>query len=173
MSDQGTGQQQPQGFSQLVVEVITSQGFLGSVVFLVALAGVAWLIKGVFDHNAGLGLPILALSSILLLLGALLVFTTLIHLINLSDPKSALGLPEGSVRALLALALLGLFAIMASSVLVGSPPHEVKGVLASDIDAVLKANSNEPDIFWIPEKKTAPVGPPDIYGDVRFGDSCR
>jgi hypothetical protein len=60
-----------------------------------------------------MGLPLLALSSVLLLLAALLVFTTLIHLIGLSDSKSALGLPEGSVRALLALALLGLFAVMA------------------------------------------------------------
>ena len=77
---------------------------------------------------AYLGLPFLALASVLLLLGALLVFTTLIHLIGLSDPKSALGLPEGSVRALLALALLGLFAIMASSVLTTgqtNPPTQV------------------------------------------------
>jgi hypothetical protein len=66
-----------------------------------------------------MGLPLLALSSVLLLLAALLVFTTLIHLIGLSDSKSALGLPEGSVRALLALALLGLFSVMASSVLPG------------------------------------------------------
>ena len=54
-----SGQQQPQGFSQLVVEVITlSQGFLGSVVVFSQdlFAGVALLIKGVFDHNAGLGL---------------------------------------------------------------------------------------------------------------------
>jgi hypothetical protein len=69
-------------------------------------------------------LPVLALLSILLLLGALLIFTTLIHTIGLSDPKSALGLPDRSVRALLALALLGLFAILAASVLT-NPPTQV------------------------------------------------
>jgi hypothetical protein len=131
------------------------------------------LIKGIFDHSPVLSLPILALISILLLLGALLVFTTLIHLIDLSDAKSALGLPEGSVRALLALALLGLFAIMASSVLVASPPREVKGLQLGDIDAVLKANPNDHDIFWVPETQapgqaqtfTAVLGSPSHVDD--------
>jgi hypothetical protein len=49
------------------------------------------------------------------------------------------------------LALLGLFAIMASSVLVASPPREVKGLQLGDIDGVLKANPNDHDIFWVPE----------------------
>lgn len=151
MSNVGHGQEQRKTFLQTLSESITGQGLVGSIVFLVALGGVAWLIKGIFDHSAALSLPILALISILLLLGALLVFTTLIHLINLSDAKSALGLPEGSVRALLALALLGLFAIMASSVLVASPPREVKGLQLGDIDGVLKANPNDHDIFWVPE----------------------
>ena len=57
-----------------------------------------------------------------------------------------------------ALALLGLFAIMASSVLVASPPREVKGVLGTDIPTVLKANPNERDIFWVLEA-TAPGAP--------------
>jgi hypothetical protein len=87
----------------------------------------------------------------MLLLGSLLVFTTLVHLIDLSDPKSALGLPDGSVRALLALALLGLFAIMASSVLVNPPAHQLKGIPESEIN-VLAQYSNEPDIYWIPDK---------------------
>jgi hypothetical protein len=90
-------------------------------------------------------------------LGSAAHFYHLIHLIDLSDTKSALGLPDGSVRALLALALLGLFAILASSVLVGSPPREVKGVLAGDIDAVKKANPDEHDIFWTPEKRADPA----------------
>jgi hypothetical protein len=152
-------QEEQKSLSQRLREFVTPEGFVGTIVFIVALGGVAWLLKGIFDRSAELSLPILALISILLLLGALLVFTTLIHLINLSNVNSALGLPDGSVRALLALALLGLFAIMASSVLVGSPPNQVKGVLASDIDAVLKANPNEQHIFWVPEKKTAPADP--------------
>jgi uncharacterized protein (UPF0333 family) len=153
MTNGDQGREQRKTFVQTLSESITGQGLVGSIVFLVALGGVAWLIQGVFHNSNNLSLPVLALSSVLLMLGALLVFTTLIHLIDLSDAKSALGLPEGSVRALLALALVGLFAIMASSVLIGSPPREVKGVLAADIDVVLKANPNEHDIFWVPETK--------------------
>ena len=57
----------------------------------------------------------LALSAILVLLGALLVFTTLLNIVGLSDKTQALGLPEGSVRAIMALSLVGLFAVLAAS----------------------------------------------------------
>jgi NADH:ubiquinone oxidoreductase subunit 6 (subunit J) len=109
--------------------LLSGSTFVGLLIFsgsLFAIGVLLWVV--VKQLSAGMGLPFLALASVLLLLGALLVFTTLIHLIGLSDPKSALGLPEGSVRALLALALLGLFAIMASSVLTTSqtnPPTQV------------------------------------------------
>jgi len=139
---------------------LKSPTFIGLLVFVGALFGVGLLIKSVLERlSAGWGLPILALSSVLLLLGALLVFTTLIHMVGLSDPKSALGLPEGSVRALLALALLGLFAIMASSVLVGTQQREVKGVKLDEISVVEKLNPDAHDIFWKPE--------PEIVGQPR------
>jgi hypothetical protein len=106
--------------SQRFWDVISSSTFVGLLVFLGSLIGIGVLTWVVVTRlNTGFGLPVLALSSVLLLLAAPLVFTTLIHLIGLSDPKSAVGLPEGSSRALLALALLGLFAVMASSVLPG------------------------------------------------------
>ena len=106
--------------SQRIWDVISSPTFVGLLVFSFSLIGIGILIWVVVTKlSTGMGLPLLALSSVLLLLAALLVFTTLIHLIGLSDLKSALGLPEGSVRALLALALLGLFSVMASSVLPG------------------------------------------------------
>ena len=131
MSVPGNDHSPPQPtISQRFWDVISSSTFVGLLVFLGSLTGIGiltWVV--VTKLNTGFGLPVLALSSVLLLLAALLVFTTLIHLIGLSDPKSALGLPEGSVRALLALALLGLFAVMASSVLPGpnasgQPPDE-------------------------------------------------
>jgi hypothetical protein len=109
-----------QSISQRLWDVISSPTFVGLLVFSFSLIGIGILIWVVVTKlGTGMGLPLLALSSVLLLLAALLVFTTLIHLIGLSDPKSALGLPEGSVRAFLALALLGLFSVMASSVLPG------------------------------------------------------
>jgi hypothetical protein len=121
MSNTGNDQKNTQPtISQRVWDVISSPTFVGLLVFSFSLIGIGILIWVVVTKlGTGMGLPLLALSSVLLLLAALLVFTTLIHLIGLSDSKSALGLPEGSVRAFLALALLGLFSVMASSVLPG------------------------------------------------------
>jgi len=68
--------------------------------------------------HADFGLPTLALGGVLVLLAALLCFSTLMNVVGLSDKTQALGLPEGSVRAIIALALVGLFAILASSFLV-------------------------------------------------------
>jgi len=145
-------EQRKKSFRERLGEYVTPQGLVGSLVFVAALGGVAWLIYAVFHHlSAGWGLPILALSSVLLLLGALLVFTTLIHLINLSDPKSALGLPDGSVRALLALALLGLFAILASEVLVTPPSYQLNHIPAESLSAMISA---APDLTWAPEQNS-------------------
>jgi hypothetical protein len=132
MSNTGNNQNITQpNMSQRFWDLISSPTFVGLLVFLGSLIGIGILIWVVVTNlSTGLGLPLLALLSVLLLLAALLVFTTLIHLIGLSDPKSALGLPEGSVRALLALALLGLFSVMASSVLpgpTGSGPAATSG----------------------------------------------
>lgn len=76
----------------------------------------------------------LALSSVLLLLGTLLIFGMAVNAAGLSDKTQALGLPEGSVRAILALALVGLFAIMASSVLQGTESHQRKDLTLAEVN---------------------------------------
>ena len=64
---------------------------------------VAFLIGAVvFTFQAKFGLPTLALGGVLVLLAALLIFTTLMNVVGLSDKTQALGLPEGSVRAIIA-----------------------------------------------------------------------
>src|SRR5262249_7682469 len=105
---------------------ITSGTVVGTLILIGAVGSVGWVVYLVVQTGAAVGLPVLALLSIILLLGALLIFTTLINAIGLSDKNSALGLPDGSVRAILALALLGLFAILASSVLAGHPKADVE-----------------------------------------------
>jgi hypothetical protein len=112
----GSGKDRP-GKGERFVDLITRPGFTSLLVFVGAVLSVGWVVYLVVKDSGTIGLPALALLSIILLLGALLIFTTLISAIGLSDKNSALGLPDGSVRAILALALLGLFAILASSVL--------------------------------------------------------
>lgn len=67
-------------------------------------------------HNSDtLSLAAFAFGGIVVLLGTLLIFTTFVNTIGLSDKAMALGLPEGSVRAIIALSLVGLFSILTAS----------------------------------------------------------
>ena len=79
-------------------------------------------------------LAALALAGIVILLAALLVFTSLMSVAGLSDKTQALGLPDGSVRAIIAISLVGMFAILAASVLQPQPLHEVSRVGLSEAD---------------------------------------
>jgi hypothetical protein len=89
-------------------------GAIGAGLVLVFLPCVA-LYFGVDKISAspGIGLPILAIFGIMILFGALALVSTLFQRLGLSDPKEALALPNGSIRATIALALIVLFAIIA------------------------------------------------------------
>ncbi len=75
---------------------------------LFALA--AWL------HGYGFGnevsLPLLAIAGVVALIGALALVAIGFALMSMSDKTQALGLPSGSVRAVIALSLVVLFAIL-------------------------------------------------------------
>jgi hypothetical protein len=73
----------------------------------------ALVISGDANDSKSLLLPVLAISSVCLLLAALSVVSVAFNAFGLSDPKQALGLPEGSVRAVIAISLVVLFTIMA------------------------------------------------------------
>lgn len=64
-------------------------------------------------HPPTVGLPILAIFGILVLFGTLALVATLFSRLGMSDRRQALGLPEGSIRAVIALSLIVLFAIIA------------------------------------------------------------
>jgi hypothetical protein len=63
------------------------------------------------DPGMQVQLPLLAIVGIMALLAALAVVSVAFSLAGLSDRTQALGLPEGSVRAVIALSLIVLFAI--------------------------------------------------------------
>ncbi|MDM0072845.1 hypothetical protein QTH90_00505 [Variovorax sp. J2P1-59] len=89
-------------------------GAFGAGAVLVVLPCVALYfgIDKISAHPA-VGLPILAIFGIMILFGALALISTLFARLNLQDRTQALGLPEGSIRAAIALALIVLFAIIA------------------------------------------------------------
>ncbi len=142
---------------------------VGVLVFLIALCGLGYLIFAIL-HGSNLSLTTLALMGILALLGSLLVFTTVLHAVGLSNDQQALGLPDGSVRALLALALLGLFAILAAAVLAGPSPHTLQGLTAEQVAEFVKTNPEHLDVTTVqlanqPTTYTVRVYPPAEYDD--------
>ena len=62
--------------------------------------------------NPSHALPLLAISGVMALLAILAVVSATFSAIGLSKPEFALGLPEGSVRAVIALGLLVIFVTM-------------------------------------------------------------
>lgn len=108
----------------------------GAALFLLVLLwGTVWPFKSTF------GLSALALGSMVVLLWALVIFSALMNIVGLSDKTQALGLPEGSIRAIIALALVGLFAVLASTVLNGHGVVLKADALEKDIVAIRSSNA--------------------------------
>lgn len=86
----------------------------GAGLVLVALPTVALAI-GVeqFSRHPTVGLALLAIFGIMILFGAMALTASLYATLNLSNRSEALGLPAGSVRAVIALSLVVLFATLA------------------------------------------------------------
>jgi hypothetical protein len=92
--------------------VVISSGILLVLSLLAILAILAalyrWLAdKGIFYPD--FALPMLLLAGIVLFFGAIAVLVNVYRSVRLNDPGHALGLPEGSVRAIIALILIFLF----------------------------------------------------------------
>ena len=78
---------------------------LVAVIFLAAVFGLV-MFADREKLDDGLLLPLVAISGVVILLGTLALVAVVFGFLSLDDPKQALGLPEGSIRAVIALALL-------------------------------------------------------------------
>jgi hypothetical protein len=105
-SEKGKG-----GITRIILTLLVMGG--GVLVLTVGAAvGGLWLLKlaGV-DKEAAVRLPVLLILSVMGLLLAIAVLVAAFKSFELADRTQALGLPEGSVRAMIALMLILLFAI--------------------------------------------------------------
>jgi TRAP-type C4-dicarboxylate transport system permease small subunit len=119
-------------------------GALGAGTVLVLVPCVA-LYFGVarIGESPTVGLPILAIFGIMILFGSLALVATLFARLELSDRSQALALPEGSIRAAIALSLIVLFAIISIMLYQSlSKPYVIDGVEESDRVALVKALAN-------------------------------
>lgn len=103
--------QLPTTFAGLVTRKVG--GAFGAGLVLILLPSLALVFGiGLLAREQVLGLPILAIFGIMILLGALALISTLFARLGLASISDALALPPGSIRAVIALSLIVLFALI-------------------------------------------------------------
>lgn len=114
------------------------------------------------------GLPVLAVFGIMVLFGALAITAALFSGLKLADRSQALALPEGSVRAAIALALIVLFAIIAIMLhQSASQSLRLAGLSEADKQAVLQDARNQVSAV-LPDTCARPATPTCAPEDRRF-----
>lgn len=124
---------------------------IGIVVLLVSLVVVGlvgaagFLVYANLEHSHELVMPLLLTVGVVLMLAALAAYAVVLHGAGLSGDSQgrALGLPEGSVRAVLALALVLVFAILSVFLFwqLQMPPGTVSPGLTAEQIALLPAGT--------------------------------
>lgn len=94
------------------IKSVKIQSWLIILFLLVITAGVSFALFYATDINPNMAFPIYLVFSVMALVGILSLSSALLHHLGLSSENEALGLPKGSVRALIALSLIVIFAIM-------------------------------------------------------------
>lgn len=116
--------------------------------------GLHWL-----DDRPGTGLPVVVVFGIMVLVGVLALTSTLFSRLGLARRSQPLGLPPGSVRATIALALILLFAIIAISMQhLPVAVQDLTGLDAAARDALLKDNTRQV-LSQLTEPCTGPPNP--------------
>jgi len=84
--------------------------------------------------DLGITLPLIAVGCVIVLILILTIVSSIFWFLDLSDKTQAMGLPEGSIRAVIALSLIVLFAILAVFLYdnVGGPVSTVENVSNAD-----------------------------------------
>ena len=133
-------------------------GAVGAGLVLIVLPCVALFVgMNRMDNTPAVGLPILAVFGIMILFGALALVSTLFARLGLADSAQALALPEGSIRAAIALALIVLFAIVSIMLYQSiSRPYVIPGLSDTDKAALVKDPTNRV-IAVVPECRTKPA----------------
>jgi hypothetical protein len=85
--------------------------FLGALVPIGALVGMFWLLTKLAKDGSG-SLALLAIGGVVVLILLLTAVAMVFSILQLTNNTQAMGLPEGSIRAVIALSLIVLFAIL-------------------------------------------------------------
>jgi hypothetical protein len=148
------------------VAIVAVLGLVGLTVLL------PWVLEKVVEtaSTQDLYIPVLAIVSVLTLLIALALMTLSAAALDLSDRTQALGLPDGSIRAVIALGLIVLFAVISiflyTSISNPQPLAKVPGLSAEQVTflkkqvpgeviTVPRANENTVDAYYHDSRSVA------------------
>lgn len=106
---------------EVIVRLLGSGAIGVGLVLVVLPAGLLFLGAKVLSSHQIVGLPLLAIFGIMILFGSLALVAMLFKNLKLTDKRQPLALPEGSIRAAIALSLIVLFAIISIMLFHTSP----------------------------------------------------
>lgn len=168
----------PQAARDLLSRIFGSSGLGIGIVLVLLPAGLLMLGLGLglLDRMRLVGLPMLAIFGIILLFGTLALVAMLFQSLGLTDPKEPLALPQGSIRAAIALSLIVLFAIIAIMLfqsMLGST-YVLRGLTKTEHDAIVnKIPERVVDSMAAPCAASAPAGGACAETDLRFNLSLQ
>ena len=131
---------------------------IGLVLIVMPCVALFWILTQPSDLLT-VTLPVLTILGIMILFGSLALVSTLFKRLSLSDRSQPLALPEGSIRAVIALSLIVLFAIISIMLYqTDAKPYVLPGVSAVSLAEMLKSKSINP-VAVIPEACGKPEKP--------------
>lgn len=138
---------------------------LAALVLVIVLFAIFWLLTKLNPPGAGGSLPLLAIGGVVVLIFMLAAVAMIFSALGLSNRELAMGLPEGSIRAVIALSLIVLFAILSiflyQNVSTGSALVKIEEMSTADRTEFIR-NANVRDI------QSAPVKGKEGFYDVSY-----
>lgn len=136
-------------------------GLVLAVAALLALNLFGYALAG---SESEIGLPALALGGVVLLLVTLALVSVVFAAFGLSDRTQALGLPEGSIRAVVALSLIVMFAILSvylfERLATGGQLRAQNNLSRDEVKAFLDMNRNLQEVsVKLDQRATAALEP--------------
>jgi hypothetical protein len=129
---------------------------LAALVVVGLLYVVFLLLLKVVDAGGSGSLPLLAIGGVVVLILLLTAVAMIFSILKLTNKDQAMGLPEGSIRAVIALSLIVLFAILSvflfQTISTGGSPVTLAEMSSADRTEFIRNHTNARDIQSTPTK---------------------
>lgn len=135
---------------------------------IVAALGLLFLKLGVLSKPViGASLPLIAIGGVIALILLLTIVAMIFSILGLTNKDQAMGLPEGSIRAVIALSLIVLFAVLSvflyKSVAEGGPVYTIESLSDTERVQFIRDHTTARDIqsVLVKDKDGQPLKNPD------------